>query len=66
MIVAMTRTRMYFDTDEELKLAIQLEALKQDKSATELIEEVLREQFPDSIVEARKVIAQRKKKEAKG
>lgn len=64
MISAMTtRTRMFFDTDDELKLAIQLEALKADKSASELIEEVLRGHFKDALPEAKKVLQQRKKKE---
>lgn len=57
----MSRTRVFFDTDEELKLAIQLEALKADRSATSLIEEVLRERFADTFTEARRVIRERKK-----
>ncbi len=59
--MATNRTRMFFDADEELKLAIQMEALKQDSSASNLISNILRQQLKDAVSEARKVIQQRKK-----
>jgi hypothetical protein len=62
MIGTMARIRVFFDSDEELKLAIQMEALRQDVSASQLIETVLREHFADSLKEAQRTIAQRKPK----
>jgi hypothetical protein len=61
MAVMAKRPRMYFDVDHELKLAVELEALKRDVTASELIQDVLRTAFPDSLREAKKIIEQRKK-----
>lgn len=61
--MATNRTRVFFDAEEELKVAIQLEALKQDTSGSNLIANILRQQLKESLAEARKIIAQRKKKQ---
>ncbi len=55
------RTRMYFDADDDLKLAVQMEALRRDTSASELIGQILRDNLKHALAEARKVIQERKK-----
>lgn len=52
---------MFFEVDEELRVAIEFEALKRGvKTTSELIQTILREQLHDSLKEAKKIIQQRK------
>lgn len=55
------RPRVYFDADERLKLAIELEALKQGLSVTQLIQNTMRAAYPESDKEAAKIIEQRRR-----
>jgi thioredoxin-like negative regulator of GroEL len=55
------RTRMFFDADEDLKLAVQLEALGRGTSASELIGNILRDNLKTALAEARKKLQDRKK-----
>lgn len=63
-MAAMTakRPRVYFDADDELKIALELEALKEGKSVTQFIQDTFREQLTDSLREAKKIIEQRRRK----
>ncbi len=62
MIAVMGRIRVYFDADDELKLALKQEALRQGVSVSALIEKVLQEKFPKAVDEARKTLRDRAKK----
>jgi hypothetical protein len=64
MISCMGRIRVYFDAEEELRLAIRSEALKAGKSASALIQEILSERFAKAVAEARKTLQQRKDTDA--
>lgn len=58
----MGRIRVYFDADEELKLALKQEALRAGITVSSLIEEALKSKFPKAIEEAKKVLKDRAKK----
>lgn len=60
----MERIRVYFDADEELKLAIKQAALRAGIPATKMIEDVLKREFAAEVKEARKMLQDRKRKEA--
>ena len=55
------RPRIQFDVDDETKLALELEALKQGVNVSTLISETLRGLFPESVKEAKRIIEQRRK-----
>lgn len=63
-MAVMGRIRVYFDADEELKLAIKQAALRAGVPATKLIEDALKREFAAEVKEARKMLQDRKKKEA--
>lgn len=56
---------MFFDAEEDLRLAIRTAALRAGKSATELIEETLKREFAKELDEARRVLQARKRKDGK-
>lgn len=59
----MVRPRMYFDADDELRIAIKQAALREGVSAAAWIEEVLKDKLgPKSLEEARIIVARQKKK----
>lgn len=60
----MGRIRVYFDANEEVRLALKQEALRQNKSVSLLIEELVNREFPKSIEEAKKTIKERERKKA--
>lgn len=64
MLDVMARIRVYFDADEELKLAIKQAALRAGTPATKLIEDALKKTFATEIKEARKMLQDRKRKES--
>ena len=61
-MVCMGRIRVYFDADEELRLALKQEALRAGVTVSSLIEEALRAKFPKAVEEARRVLRERQKK----
>jgi hypothetical protein len=61
MLLMAKRQRMYFDTDDELKTMLELEALKRGISVTKLIQESLSALFPESRREAKKILENRPK-----
>lgn len=56
------RPRMFFEVDDELKLALKTEALRSNVTVSSLVEKVLRCEFAKAIEEARRTVQQRKKK----
>lgn len=62
MIACMGRIRVYFDADEELKLALKQEALRAGVSVSLLIEQALKDKFPKAIEEAKKTLRDRQKR----
>lgn len=63
MIADMERIRVYFDADEDVRLALKQEALDAGCSVSALLERLIKESFPEAIKEARKKLQQRKKQE---
>jgi plasmid stability protein len=65
MLVVMGRIRVYFDADEELKVALKVAAARQGVSVSALIETLLRREFSKEVEEARKSVRDRDKKPTK-
>jgi predicted HicB family RNase H-like nuclease len=65
MLVVMGRIRVYFDADEELKVALKVAAARQGVSVSALIETLLKREFPKEVEEARKSVRDREKKPTK-
>ena len=63
MISVMGRIRVYFDAEDDLKLALKLRAAKEGKSISSFIENVLKAALAKELDEARKAIKQRKDSE---
>jgi hypothetical protein len=59
------RIRVYFDADEELKVALKVAAARQGVSVSALIETLLKREFPKEVEEARKSVRDRDKKPTK-
>jgi hypothetical protein len=65
MLVVMGRIRVYFDADEELKVALKVAAARQGVSVSALIENLLKREFSKEVEEARKSVRDREKKPTK-
>jgi hypothetical protein len=55
------RIRLIIDTDEEIRLAVHLEATRQDLSASEVVNNILRKALASQIEDAKKYVPRKKK-----
>jgi hypothetical protein len=62
-MLVMPRPRMYFDADEELRVAIKQAALREGVHAREWIENIIKREIgPKGLDEAKRIVSQRKKR----
>lgn len=54
MLAVMPRIRLIIDTEEDVRVAVKLAALKANKSPSELVNDILRKALPQEIRDAKK------------
>ncbi len=62
-VVMATRIRMIIDTEEEIRLAVKLAALKSGKGVSELVNDILRRALAAEIKDARKYTPEKEDKD---
>lgn len=63
MLTMEKRIRVFFDADEDLKTAIELEAIHRGVNIKDLVREIIQAALSDRLKEARKIVQERKKRD---
>ncbi len=59
MLLMAERIRMFFDTDDALRLAVNMEALKAGVNVSEFLSALVRRELAEAVTEAERVIGRR-------